>query len=147
MSDGVLGHGAELEVSANTAFTTVTTIGNIISIGGPEQSRDAIDKSTMDSTNKWREFIPGLLDAGEVTVEINYDGTAAGTADKLNTMFTNSAQYFRVTVNDLTTASSKSYYQSAGFLTGLGHAIPHDDKVTQSVTIKLTGQPTYTDNP
>jgi predicted secreted protein len=145
MSDGIQGHGTSLKVCANTSFTTVTTIGNIISITGLEESRDAIDISTGDSTAKWREFIPGMIDAGEVTAEINYDGTAAGTADALATLFTNAAQYWRITFDDNTTASNCSRIDFSAFLTGIGHAIPFDDKVTQTITLKASGAATYTD--
>jgi predicted secreted protein len=143
MSDGFHGHGAVLTV--NDA-TNTTTVGNIISIGGPSQARDPIDISTVDSASKFREFVPGMLDAGEVTMEINYDGTAAGTADKLNTLKTATAMTWTVTIDDAaTTAQTNSSWACAGFVTALGHAIPFDDKVTQSVTIKCTGLPTYLD--
>jgi len=136
MSDGIHGHGTSLKVSANTQVTTVTTIGNIISISGPNQSRDSIDISTMDSTNKFREFIPGMLDSGEITFELNYDGTALGTAHALQLLKTNTAQYWHITFPDHTTETSKSDIYCLGFITALGHAIPFDDKVTQSVTVK-----------
>jgi len=145
MSDGLHGHGTSLKVSDNTAVTTVTTIGNIISISGPNHTRDSIDISTMDSTAKFREFIPGMLDAGEVTFELNYDGTAAGTANDLQLLKTNSAQYWHITFPDHTTEASKSDIYCRGFITALGHAIPFDDKVTQSVTVKLSGVPVFTD--
>jgi len=90
MSDSVHGHGAVLSIGG-------TTIGNIISITGPNQTRDSIDVSTMDSTSKWREFIPGMLDAGEVTFTCNYDGTAAGSANDLNTIKTNAAATVLIT--------------------------------------------------
>jgi len=144
MSDGILGHGTSLKVSANTAVTTVTTIGNIISISGPNGTRDSIDISTMDSTTKFREFIPGMLDAGEVTFECNYDGTAAGTAAELDALKTNDAQYYHITFNDHTTEASKSDVYCKGFITALGHAIPFDGKVTQSVTVKFSGVPVWT---
>jgi len=138
MSDGIHGHGAILSFDA-------TAVGNIISISGPNPSRDSIDISTMDSTAKFREFIPGMLDAGEVTFELNYDGTAAGTANDLQLLKTNSAQYWHITFPDHTTEASKSDIYCQGFITALGHAIPFDDKVTQSVTVKLSGVPVFTD--
>ena len=84
MSDGTHGHGSSLAVGG-------TTIANIISIAGPNQTRDPIDISTFDSTSAFREFIPGMLDPGEYTLELNYDGSASGTANDLNTFFTNPA--------------------------------------------------------
>ena len=145
MSDGIHGHGASLKVCDTTAFTTVTTVGNITSIGGPNQARDTIEKSSMDSTNKWREFIGGMIDAGEMSADINYDGSSGGDANLLDALKTNGTQYWKITFNDHTTEASKSNFYCKGFITGLGHAIPFDDKITQSVTIKLSGTPVYTD--
>jgi len=132
MSDGTLGHGAALTINA-------VDIGNITSISGPNQSRDSVDISTMDSTAKWREFIPGMIDAGEITFDVNYDGSAAGEANKLNTAFTAVASEIIVTLID------GSLFTCDGFVTALGTAIPFDDKITQSITIKLTGAMVYTD--
>ena len=142
MSDGLHGHGTVLTVNDGTSTTTV---GNIISITGPNQARDPIDISTMDSTSKFREFIPGMLDAGEFTVEINYDGTAAGTANALNIQKTATAHTWTITLDDAGAGETNSYWACSGFVTALGHAIPFDDKVTQSLTIKCTGVPTYAD--
>jgi len=139
MSDGLHGHGAILTLGG-------TAIGNIISIGGPDMSKDAIDKSTMDSTNKWREFFGGMKDGGEISLEINYDGTALGTANLLAAQMTETAQSVALVFPDGTNSTASSDFSFSGFLTALGHAIPLDDKVTQSVTIKVTGTPTYLDN-
>jgi len=135
MSDSAHGHGASLSIGGSTA-------GNIISISGPNGTREAIKVSTMDSANKYDEFIPGMLDAGDVTVELNYDGTAAGTANMLNSAKTNSAATIIVKMTDGTTTSQCS---ASGFITSLGHAIPYDGKITQSLGLKLSGAMTFTD--
>jgi predicted secreted protein len=138
MSDGIHGHGASLNFSDGT---NTTAVGNIISISGPNQARDAIDISTMDSTSKWREKIPGMLDAGECTLEVNYDGTAAGVGNFLSAQMTATQQTWTMTLNGTATSS----WACVGFMTGLGFAVPYDDKVTQSVSLAFTGVPTYTD--
>ena len=135
MSDSAHGHGASLSIGGSTA-------GNIISISGPNGTREAIKVSTMDSANKYDEFIPGMLDEGDVTVELNYDGTAAGTANMLNSAKTNSAATIIVKMTDGTTTSQCS---ASGFITSLGHAIPYDGKITQSLGLKLSGAMTFTD--
>ena len=133
-SKGTHGHETTL------AGGTVGDVGNIISISGPDMSRDAIDISTMDSTNKAREFIAGLYDAGELTAEINYDGSSGGTANNLHTAFLlGTPEVWTVTFPDTST------WVTNGFITNLSHAIPVDDKITQSVTIKFTSGPVYTD--
>ncbi len=159
MSDSEHGHGTKLYASVVTNPTSFTAIGNVISVTGPNQTRDSIDISTMDSTGKFREFIPGMLDAGEVTFDVNYDGSAGGGAAILggtnattgllkntNTSLMYTVGFFDGTSStNVSDVTNHSYYQSKGLMTALGHAIPFDDKITQSVTIKFTGVPTYTD--
>ncbi len=133
MSDGQHGHGTTL-TGGSTGL-----IGNVISMSGPSQVRDSLDISTMDSTSKFREFISGMIDAGEVTFDVNYDGAAGGTANDLNTALTAATETWTIAFPDTST------WACSGFITGLGFADPFDDKITQSVTIKFTGVPTYTD--
>ena len=130
MSTGIHGHGTTLSIGG-------TTVGNIISISGPNQTRDSIDISTMDSANKNREFIPGMLDAGECTFDLNFDGTTVSSL--LAAQLTQTSQAIIITMSDTDTAT----WTGNGFITSLGHAIPFDDKVTQSVGIKFTGALTY----
>ena len=145
MSDGTLGYGASLDLDSTTNFTASTTIGNISTIGIGDETWDTIDISTMDSSDKYREFIQGMADAGEITLEMNYDGAASGTANDINTLKTNTSNSFKITINDHTTATSKSNIIGNCFFSSIGMAIPFDDKITQSITMKISGKPTFTD--
>ena len=142
MSDGTIGINTTLAYGTDTS-TTVTLIGNISSLGGPNQTRTSIDKSTFDSSDNYKEFMPGMIDAGEITAEFNYDGSAAGTANNLNTLLqdtsTSATKIWTVTCPDT------SKWQGSGFISALSPTIPMDDKITQSLTIKLTGKTTFTD--
>ncbi len=161
MSDGEHGHGTILAASIVTNPSSMTAIGNVISITGPGQTRDAIEKSTMDSTSKHREFIPGMLDVGETTFDVNYDGSSGGNAAIMGgtnaatglLKNTNTAMMYTIGFFDgtngtgITNITNHSFFQCKGMMTGLGHAIPFDDKITQPVTIKFTGVSTFTDSP
>ena len=121
---GLHGHGTTLAIGGSA-------VGQIISISGPNMTRDSIEITNMGSTNKWREFIPGMLDAGECTADVVYDGTAVATF--LAAQLTQTAQTITVTFPDTGT------WAASGFMTSLGHSIPYDDKISQSVGIKFTG--------
>ena len=141
MTTAINGHGATLSSCADTNFASVTTFGQITNISGPNLTRDSIDVSNMGSTEGWKEHIKGMLDGGEITADVIYDGTTFASA--MYAQFTNPTAYWRVTMNDHTTAASRSNITCAGFVTSLGHTIPVGDKVSQSVTIKLTGVASY----
>jgi len=128
MSDGQLGHGTTLVGS------TTGTVGNVISVTVGGRSRDMIDISTMDSTDKFREYIAGFADEGEFTAECNFDDAADITA--LNTAFQGA------TSQTWTVDFGTRTFACTGFISGLEFTSPHDDKQTVSITIKLTGKGT-----
>lgn len=126
------GHGTTL------AGGTAGTIGNILSVDIGGRARDSLDSSDMDSTDKFREFISGMADEGDLTVEVNYDGANAGIADALDTAYQlGTAETWTITWPDGST------FVCSGFITSLGVATPFEDKITQSLTIKLSGKGTY----
>jgi len=117
-------------------------VAKIISLSGGGQTRDTIDISDMDSTSNFRELLSGMADAGEISLELTYQGTASGEADSLQTAFAGGTTETWTIAYGGTTSS----WACPGFITSLG--IPGGDyegKVTQSLTIKFTGVPTYTD--
>ncbi len=137
------GYGTVLTVDNGVA---TTTIGGIVNISGPSIAGDAIDVADMDSTGKVREFIPGLIDGGEVTCTVNYNSDQGGAAYELHllSISTTTAYTWTITFNDGGTNTDSSM-KFPGFLSGLGASIPNGDKVTQDVTIKVGGKWTYTD--
>jgi len=147
MSTGIHGYGAVLKLgTAGAAYSNCTTIGNISSISGPNQSRDSIDISTLASTSITKEFIPGMVDPGEITMEVNYNETDAlvltGTTVGINNHYPIA---FALAFPDavFTAATSVSSFIGSGFITALGHALDTGSKISQSVTLKLTGPLTY----
>ena len=125
----IIGHGATL------IGGTSGTIGEIITMG-QSASRDAVDASSMDSTGQYREFIAGMQDAGEITAEMNYAATEVNALE--TALETEASETWTITLSDNVT------YAASGILTGLDLGVPFDDKVTASITIKLTGALTIT---
>jgi len=146
MSDGEHGFGAVLTFGGTltTPITTGTSIiGNIVTLSRSGGGRDAIDKSTAESTGKAREFIPGMIDPGEISATVNLDTSSGGVANSLETAYASGTTAAIQIVLPLTSATSS--FLCLGFVQNLGNEVPFDDKMTQSVTFKLTGVPTFTD--
>ena len=129
----IIGHGVTL------AGGTTGTVGKILSIGIPGRTADMIDVTAADSADKTCEYLVGLIDEGEITVEVKYDGSNSGIAQKLNTAFQGrAAESWTITLPDSST------FVGSGAISNLGPPIPIRDKVTQTITIKLSGKLTYT---
>ena len=63
---------AQGSVFQMTISSVLTAIAEVVSIDGPSSQRDDIDVSHLGSGVQ-RDFLPGLIDPGEVNLELNYD--------------------------------------------------------------------------
>ena len=101
-------------------------------------SRDSIDFTHFGSPDRYREFKPGLSDAGEVTFTYNLVPGLADDAVIATHMATNAVEAWRVVFPN----GAKLDFN--GFGTKHGRATPMDDKMTGSGTIKISGKPALT---
>lgn len=109
------------------------SIAEINSISGPNMSRNTIDVTSLDSTGGYREFIAGFRDAGEVTLNCNW--SLEEYSEWLEDFGSDTLQTYTIVLTN-TEASEISF---DALCTGLGMAIPMDDKVTNDVTLKISG--------
>ncbi len=132
-----LGYGTTVKLDSASSGS-YTTIGQLGDVGGPDTSVDAVDVTTHDSASAAREFIMGLIDGGEVTLDIVYD-PALATHQLLQTVLAaRTNRPWRINFAGLATTCSFS-----GGITGLGPSAPVEDKLMCSVTIKVTGLVTW----
>ncbi len=138
MTNAAIGHGSAFERSDdNTSGGTFATVGEVLNIGGPGLAKDAVDATHMASPERWREFISGLKDGGEVSVELSFDPDDATTTAALADCNSDVAGYYKVTFPDTTA------WGFAAIATGLEVGVPLDDKMTATITYKLTGKPGF----
>ena len=136
------GFGTLLKIGDGATPTeTFTTIAQVLNIGGPALSQDAIDVTHHSSTGGWREFVGGLLDGGEVTFDINYDPDAAthnATTGLINDMENRTKRNFQLVFPD----TGPTTWSFTALVAGFEPSAPIDDKLAASVTLKVSGQPT-----
>lgn len=107
-------------------------ISEINSISGPSMTKDTIDVTSLDSIGGYREFITGFRDAGTLSLTMNF---VRSTYDLMKEDFdSDAAGNYEIVLPDGTSLEFE------GLVTELPMEISPDDKITASVTIKLTGQ-------
>ena len=125
----------------NTTGSTFQVIASVTDISGPSREREAIEVTAHDSPNQYREFVKGLKDGGEVEITINYDA-GSPTHQDLDDDFEEDALrayqiiIFPATLNEWT-------WDFNALITSLGDEFPHDDKMERTVTVKVSGKPTF----
>ena len=140
MSAAAMGAGAAFGIGDGASSEVFSDIAEVLSISPPSQSVDIIDVTHLKSTDRVREFIAGMIDPGEVSIEMNFvPGSAADTAIQALEGLSTTTN-FRVTFPDGTSGSVTWIF--AGFLSGYEPAIPSGEKMTANVTFKVTGTTT-----
>lgn len=120
-----IGTGTTFAVAGGGAYNTAATL---LSITWSDFSRESIDVSHMLTTGG-KDFIPAdLYDAGTVTAEVLFDST-------LPVPMSGVAGLLTVTFPDADT------WACDAFCTGFEFTDPMEDKMTASITYKLTGDP------
>lgn len=131
-----IGHGSVFSIGDAASPEAFTAVAGITSITPPGLSRDSIDATQMNSLEKWREFIAGLKDAGECTIEGHF--VPGGDAqDDLIAALSADAGNFRITFPNANT------WTFSAFCTGFETTDPLDDKMMFTATFKLSGKPTF----
>ena len=114
------------------------TIGNVTNVGGPEIERETYDVTSHDSVDGWREFIGGLKDGGEVSIEINYDPRIH---DSLVEDFEDTApRNYKMTF-----PAALGEWAMKLILTGFAQEAPVDGKLAAELKFKVSGKPAITE--
>jgi predicted secreted protein len=114
-----------------------TTISEVTSISAPNLSADTIDVTTHGSTSRYREFIQGLRDGGEISIEGFYNTASSAT---IVTQF-NTTSAATATI-DLPTSPSVTRFTASVICTAFSAEAPVDGAIGYSATFKVTGVPT-----
>jgi len=128
-------YGATLEYD-----TGPVQVGELTSIGPISISVDPIDVTSHDSDDAYREFVAGLIDGGELTVEGNHIAADTGQQGILTHL---NARDSRALTIDYPDGSSWGFN---ALCTAYSAAdAPVDGKLGFSATFKITGKPVFDD--
>lgn len=134
-----IGYGTGFFLATPEAPAVYTEIAEILSITPPSVSRDLPEATHMKSPDRWKEYIPGLRDGGEITMELNFVPDSETTQRLLEAG------------GELSTSKAKVIFPDATewgfscFCTEFTPQVPVDDRMTATCTFKVTGPIDTTD--
>lgn len=113
-------------------------VAELTSLNGVTMSGDAIDVTSHDSDDNAREYIRGMIDGGELSIEGNFIPTDTNGQIAMK--------------GDLDSGTSRAYemvfpmsmgvsWEFDGIVSAFETDAPIDDKVSVSSTIKVSGKP------
>lgn len=133
MTSAVSGFGTQLVWNSQD-------VAEVQNLTGPNESRDMLDVTNHDSSDGFREFIAGLADGGEISIEGNFKASDSNGQIAMHTDF----QAGTSRAWQLTFPASLGNMAGNGFMSAFELGYPHDNKIPFTATIKVTGKPTLT---
>lgn len=119
--------------------TAGTAIAQVDNITGPGLKLNTLDVTNHDSTGGWQEFIGGLKDGGDVKLDINYDPAGAthkaAAGGLLTDLTAGTALAYALKFPDAATTT----WTFSAIVTSFEPKAPANNKLTASVTLKVTG--------
>jgi len=139
MTNAIGSHGTMLKIGDGGSPETFATIAEVLDINGPNMTADTEEVTSQSST--WKEYIATVLDAGEVTFDLNFvptDATHSYSAGLLKDFTSRTLRNFQLVFPD----SGSTTWTFAAYVTAFQPSAPVNGKLGASVTLKISGQPT-----
>lgn len=134
MTEALIGYGTEFWL--DNAAGTLTQLDEVLSVTPPNPQVSDVEATHMQSPNRRREYIAGLVEDGEGTFEFNY--VAGGATDLLvqAAIADGVARSYKIVIPDGATG-----WEITGecIVKGWERAIPIDDRMTATLTVRFTG--------
>lgn len=123
---------------------TPSSIANVTNISGLDGDTEIIDVTSHDSGGRYREKIASFIDAGQVKLELNFDpGSPTHKATTGGILYLRDQSTVETwTITFPGSPTHKVTFQA--FVKSAGIELPYDDKMAMSVTLEVTGKPTWT---
>lgn len=144
-TEAELGYGLSLQLGEGegSSITYTDTGLEIKDFSAPELTRDTVDVTNHRSPGGFKEYIPALLDAGEVSFTVNYVPRHSANPEHplgvlLNQLYEVGNTAWRIRYTDGT------FEEFLGSVTGFSRAIPVEDAMTADITMKVSGKPELT---
>lgn len=143
MTQTLIGYGIHLARGDGASPEVFTDIAELADLSPPAMAKDSVEATHTDSTDGFREFIPGLKDGGEFTATVNLlpgNATQHNASDGALNDYINetTARNWRITFP----GSPAAKWTFKAFITGFDANTPMDDKMTFDITFKVSGAPT-----
>lgn len=127
-----LGYGSKFSISQD-AGSTFTDLGEVSNITPPSSTIATVDATHMASPNGDKEFIIGLNDPGDASFDMNFiPGSASD-------VLIRAVKAARVSVVCKVTYPNGATWTFTGLLTSYAPAVPNEDKMTATVSFKVSG--------
>lgn len=136
VSQAMIGYGTLFQIERADSPNEWDDIAEVFNVTPPNFTTDQVDVTHNQSPNRTREFIPGLIDPGEASFEMNFiPSTSLTSSDRILQELRDSGDVATCRIvfpNSVT-------WEFLGSVTGYEITSATEDKMTATITIKVSG--------
>jgi len=125
-SSAFSGYGTAFQLGDGGGTPTYTTVAEVITIGGPDFKRPAIDVTHMQSDDGFREFIAGRPMGDTITLDLNWTAGTTQT-DLLDNVhqqtLANTIRPYRIVFPDQTQSTTVTFANGGTTATATSHGL------------------------
>lgn len=115
--------------------TTYTQVAGVNSMSFPTMSKSTNDISRLDTTDLYKEFTAGQIDAGELEVTFIWDNSNTGQSDLYADFEATTTGDYQIVFPNAATFTFKAV------VTGWGKTVEKDTDILTPISFKLSGRP------
>jgi hypothetical protein len=132
VATAIIGYGTLFSFGNGATPEVFTALAEVVDVTPPSDTVDIIETTHMTSPNRTKEFIAGLNDPGECSFDIHFIPGAGDDAVIQTRRNLGTKNNYRITWSNGVT------WTFAGILTGYTPSAPVNDRMTATVTFKVT---------
>lgn len=141
---GKAAFGCTVSFGTATGTATTATLANVTNIGGLDGETETIDVTSHDSSGSYREKVASFIDAGQVTLDVNFDPNSTTHRATSGGILYLRDQRTIVPWKVAFPGTPAHYVSFQAFVKSAGFEAPFDDKLAMSVVLETTGSATWT---
>jgi len=134
-TNAMIGIGITFSVNTGDSPDTWQVLGEVFNLSPPNAQVDDIDATHYASPDRTREFIAGLTDLGEMSVEMNY--IPGSETDNYLLAWRSAGTNRLCRIVYPTSPNLQDTFQA--YVKGYEPNLPLDDKLTATLTLKVAG--------
>ncbi len=134
--------GTLLKVGDGAVSESFTTVAEVRKLSGPTLKADTLDVTTHNTATPFRRFISGLLDGGDVSLELNFipqEPTHSYSSGLLSDMLNRTRRNFQIVFPD----AGSTTWLIPGIITQFDMSADPAAVLMATLTIKVSGPPTF----
>jgi hypothetical protein len=143
MSEARIGWGGKLYLSTDNTEANLALLAEVRSVGFPQESTDEVEVTHLNSPNRHKEYIQGLIDSGEFNATLNYDPGSATDLLLTDAKDTGTTRKARIVVpdNDGLGTAAWNFTFSCFVKKYAPDTMEPNSAIQTTVTFRVTGAP------